>query len=151
MNTDKTCKVFERYAANLEMFYFKLFDLDKSINRDRLDILRTGHANFDKMVEDISKSHSGNGHIWLGFIAVDPMFQRKGVGTQLLQWGLERSDVENIPIGLVGSKMGCGLYEKVGFEDVGIFEVTGCHIEDRVMIRRPKTIEQLWSEGVPGP
>jgi len=79
----------------------------------------------------------GGDHIWLTFLGVDPRFQRKGVGKQLLQWGVKRSNEEGIPIGLVASPVGCKLYRSVGFENAGIPEIGGLPIKDAMMVRWP--------------
>lgn len=43
-------------------------------------------------------------HWTLSGLAVDPAFQRMGVGSLLLQWGLQRADEQSLPICLIASE-----------------------------------------------
>lgn len=115
--------------------YSDLFHIDKTVDYEHLSLFRAGSSAYDKVMDD--QIGKGGDHIWLSFLGVDPRFQRKGIGKRLLRWGKERSDKEQIPIGLCASPMACGLYRSVAFEDVGILEIEGLHIKDATMIRWP--------------
>lgn len=54
---------------------------------------------------------------------VDPVHQRKGVGAKLLSTVLERSDAEGRPTFLVASAEAHALYSRLGFVDLGVFEI----------------------------
>jgi GNAT superfamily N-acetyltransferase len=43
---------------------------------------------------------------------VDPKSQRQGLGQELLQWGIEKARIENIPIVTKSSPVGIYLYER---------------------------------------
>jgi GNAT superfamily N-acetyltransferase len=47
---------------------------------------------------------------------VVPKFQRKSLGKQLLQWGIEQARIENIPIVIKSSPVGLYFYEHSGFQ-----------------------------------
>jgi len=68
-------------------------------------------------------SQGKNGFIWLADLAVEPRFQRKGIGKKLLAWGFERADEENVPIGQWASTEGNSLYRQTGFEEAGLYEI----------------------------
>lgn len=57
-------------------------------------------------------------HIYLAFLMTDPRFQRRGIGTAMLDWGHRRADKDEVPSFLVASPFGHGLYLKVGWKDV---------------------------------
>ncbi|KAJ7744681.1 acyl-CoA N-acyltransferase, partial [Mycena metata] len=58
----------------------------------------------------------------LSLMAVDPKYQRRGIGQALLQWGLDRADAEGLEVYLESSEDGLRLYEKNGFESVAWYE-----------------------------
>lgn len=51
----------------------------------------------------------------LDILAIDPAFQRQGVGHKLLAWGLDKADELNFETIVESSEFGKGLYEKHGF------------------------------------
>lgn len=58
-------------------------------------------------------------------IAVDPAYQRKGVGTQLMAWGEERAAADKKNIWFLSSPMGAKMYRALGYEQVGAEEIMG--------------------------
>ena len=73
---------------------------------------------------------------YLDGLAVDPSYQRRGIGRKLMEWGLERSKEEDVPITLTGTPAGLRLYEKIGFKEVQVNDI-GNGIKERSMIWRP--------------
>ena len=132
---DSIGKLFERFAADLEIRHSKFFRLDPSYDYENLqaylDAANAAGSIFETCLEDYPE------HMWLSFICVDPKFQRKGVGKKLMQWGMNRADKERVPIGLASSPAGEKLYHDCGFEEVGVFllEHGGTVIDDKCMIR----------------
>lgn len=58
--------------------------------------------------------------IWeLKTLAVHPAFQKRGVGGELVEWGLSQARKEKTKVGVMSSPLGKGLYLKKGFEDLG--------------------------------
>jgi GNAT superfamily N-acetyltransferase len=65
----------------------------------------------------------GKGYLYMAILAVDPGFQRMGVGRKLLDWGLEKADRERLECWIEASPAGKGLYEKVGWREVDVIDV----------------------------
>jgi GNAT superfamily N-acetyltransferase len=61
----------------------------------------------------------GKRHILMAILAVDPEYQRMGVGHELLRWGLELADEEQVETWIDASAAGYGLYKQFGWEEVG--------------------------------
>ncbi|OTB08662.1 hypothetical protein M426DRAFT_316675 [Hypoxylon sp. CI-4A] len=55
-------------------------------------------------------------YIYLSVIAVDPEYQRRGIGRLLMLWGVDIAEKLQIPIYTEASESGYRLYENVGFE-----------------------------------
>ncbi|EER24473.1 GNAT family acetyltransferase, putative [Coccidioides posadasii C735 delta SOWgp] len=55
----------------------------------------------------------------LSFCATDPRYQRQGVASLLVGWGMRRSKEENIPVALESTPEGTIFYEKLGFKAEG--------------------------------
>ncbi|KAI9371152.1 acyl-CoA N-acyltransferase [Aspergillus egyptiacus] len=62
-------------------------------------------------------------HYYLDMLAVDPAYGRRGLGAQLLKWGLDRADEERVPTFISASPAGKGLYEKHGSRVLNSYEV----------------------------
>ena len=127
---------FERFAAQAQMRYMKLFRLDPSLDVSHLkaykDVMETQNP-----ADSALEGHDE--HLWLYTLATHPKYQRKGVGKRLLKWGIKRAEMEGIPIGLIASPEGAGLYASAGFKDVGlcVLDFDGTRIADRAMIWWP--------------
>ncbi|RHZ59232.1 hypothetical protein CDV55_106321 [Aspergillus turcosus] len=52
----------------------------------------------------------------LSFIATDPAYVRRGAGSLLVNWGIERSKKENLPIALESTLDAVPFYLKFGFQ-----------------------------------
>ncbi|QSS53970.1 GNAT family acetyltransferase [Histoplasma capsulatum var. duboisii H88] len=80
----------------------------------RMDILNE----WARKVEDASSSVIGSTPCYcLSFIGTHPSYERRGAATMLIQWGLERSVKENVPIQLESTIVAWPLYKRLGFED----------------------------------
>lgn len=69
-------------------------------------------------------------------LAVDPSYQRRGIGRKLMEWGMERSKEEGVPITLTASPAGLSLYQSIGFKEVQLNDI-GNGITERSMIWSP--------------
>jgi ribosomal protein S18 acetylase RimI-like enzyme len=77
----------------------------------------------------------------LKYVAVDPAFQRRGVGALLVRAGMERAREEGVPVMLEASPNGEKLYEKLGFVVVGEMLLRGAGVGGPVMRWDPPTSE----------
>ncbi|KAI0469802.1 acyl-CoA N-acyltransferase [Xylariaceae sp. FL0804] len=66
-------------------------------------------------------------HWHLHLLAVSHDYMGKGLGGQLLRWGIERAEKDGLPQFMIASKAGRYLYAKHGFEDVKSFSFTDSH------------------------
>lgn len=57
-------------------------------------------------------------NFYLALLMTDPQFQRRGIGTAMLEWGHQRADDAGIPASLIASPFGHHLYQKLGWKDV---------------------------------
>ncbi|KAJ5482141.1 hypothetical protein N7475_000953 [Penicillium sp. IBT 31633x] len=55
-------------------------------------------------------------HVYCHTVAVHPDYQGKGVGAQLMQWGINMAEQLNLPIYLESTVEGVPLYLKLGFQ-----------------------------------
>lgn len=58
---------------------------------------------------------TGGNVVSLDICAVDPAYQRRGVGNQLVEWGVKKADEQGLDAVVESSPFGRGLYEKHGF------------------------------------
>ncbi len=74
---------------------------------------------------------------YLLMIGVSPKYQRHGIGTSLIDWGLQRAQEESVICMLESSEAIKGLYERKGFQKVRLLEIAKCITSDQ-MVWRPK-------------
>lgn len=51
-------------------------------------------------------------------VVVDPMHRRKGVGSMLMRWGLDKAENSETDAYIVATDVGRDMYLTVGFQDV---------------------------------
>ncbi|KAH7305315.1 acyl-CoA N-acyltransferase [Stachybotrys elegans] len=66
-------------------------------------------------------------HIYIRHLMISPEWQRRGVGTKLLNTVLAQADAEGIPCYIVSSAESQNLYLKSGFEDLGTWHIDNEH------------------------
>ncbi|KAG0652515.1 Acetyltransferase [Hyphodiscus hymeniophilus] len=62
-------------------------------------------------------------HYELCQMTVSLRYQRRGIGSQLVKYGLDKADRDTVTCFLTGSPMGVPVYQKLGFEEVGSLEM----------------------------
>ncbi|KAF4417628.1 Puromycin N-acetyltransferase [Fusarium austroafricanum] len=77
---------------------------------------------FQKNADATFKHVDGEKHWFLSTIATEKEAQRRGAGSALMKFGVERADQEGWMSYLNSSGEGRGLYEKFGFHVVGTSE-----------------------------
>jgi len=79
---------------------------------------RWAHIQSSFRTQHINAADHKKGYWTLAYLGVLPSHGRRGIGQQLLQWGLERADEEGRSVYISASVQGVGLYGKVGAEVV---------------------------------
>ena len=82
--------------------------------------------------------HVPSPHFYLSAIGVDPARQGQGIGTALMQPGLERADRDGVPAYLeTAVARNVLLYERLGFDVVEEMELPGTDVRGWLMLRPP--------------
>ncbi|KAI1945161.1 hypothetical protein LOZ57_004459 [Ophidiomyces ophidiicola] len=130
-------KIYARYYSLLK-WAVDHFKLDKSVDPEML-------AKYVSSTGDHFSSPIFSEMWYIAALAVDPVYQRRGIGKLLVKWGIEQARREKVPIGLEASPKGKGLYEKLGFRTVKVTEwMPG--MTDPVMVWEPEGLsaEESW-------
>ncbi|KAJ4290223.1 hypothetical protein N0V90_010438 [Kalmusia sp. IMI 367209] len=85
----------------------------------------------------------------LGLIGVSPKFQRRGVGSMLVQQGQKFAAQEGVPMTLEASVVGRRLYLKNGFKKVHEMAICDGYV-DHLMVWEPAGSEGTWLEDIEG-
>jgi GNAT superfamily N-acetyltransferase len=82
---------------------------------------------------------------YLASLEVDERFARRGIGSLLVRWGMERAKGERVPVSLFATVAGERVYRKLGFEALGDFKagpgVGGVVVVQKVMAWFPEGFE----------
>lgn len=81
------------------------------------------NAFFAQMNRTRESTMQGKTYWFLKILSIDPEHQRKGLGTLLVKWGVERANKEGVDAWLESSPMGKGAYLKAGFRVLGMDRV----------------------------
>lgn len=89
----------------------------------------------------------GQAYLYMRLLVVLPAYQRQGLGSRLLRWGLTHADAMALPAWIDASPAGLGLYRTMGWSEVATFVIDlaewGGRDGDRevtvMMLRQPKT------------
>jgi len=65
---------------------------------------------------------------YLGSLAVDPDFAGRGIATQLVQWGIDKAEEDNIPAFLESTPAAVSLYKRLGFAVVRDLPLDNGHV-----------------------
>ena len=76
----------------------------------------------------------------LTLLATDPHYERRGAGTLLVQWGLDKCKAEHYPAYLEATPEGSGLYKRLGFvfqKRLSVTHEDGSIYEEEAYLFRP--------------
>jgi GNAT superfamily N-acetyltransferase len=93
---------------------------------ERRDVDVAHFRQFTKTLEQADHDYFGqygNDQVHLKELCVFPNFRRRGAGKQLCRWGLDYASAKGWAATVLASPMGKLLYEGVGFELLGCFNV----------------------------
>lgn len=84
-------------------------------------------ATAKRVVERFFDSVYGDRQIHLQILGVHPDHWRRGVGSKLVRWGMDKAEEEEMPLTLLAGSVGFHLYSSLGFRQVGstVFQVPG--------------------------
>lgn len=89
--------------------------------------------------EQMGNYHPKEPHWYLPLAGVDPVYQRRGLGSALLRHVLEQCDRDGLPAYLEAtSPLNVRLYERHGFETIGVMQV-GTSPALTAMLRKPRS------------
>lgn len=135
LETDVYNLAFERLALIVQIGYSDVFRLNPLRNPALLAAARSCDPEYWRVARDYTDA--ARGHVWLALLAVDPVYQGRGVGLRLLRWGCERADRMGLQVALVAAPTAVGMYDREGFEEVTKVRLGPCF--DLAMVRRAKT------------
>ncbi|KAE8347065.1 hypothetical protein BDV24DRAFT_122736 [Aspergillus arachidicola] len=101
------------------------------------------YACYLDMLKSSRERYLGEDDMILDFLATDPEYQGRGIGSQMLKWATQKADSLNARMFLEATEEGYPLYKKYGWntqEEVVLdFEPLGGHNKGRyyIMIRDP--------------
>ncbi|KAI9705691.1 MAG: hypothetical protein M1820_005101 [Bogoriella megaspora] len=101
----------ERSLLAIELYYERF--VNRAVDWKKMDEMGVMLSSL-RWDESADIPESWHAHV----IACSPKFRRRGVGTLLLNWGLERAREEGIPVLLQATPAGKPLYEKAGFDKI---------------------------------
>lgn len=73
---------------------------------------------------------------YLAVVAVDPQFQRQGIGEALLRYVVEQAETDGWPLYAEAAPEGTKLYEKLRFDEEGSFSLLDGAYVVRCFVRR---------------
>ncbi|KAK6607985.1 GNAT family acetyltransferase [Botrytis cinerea] len=103
--------------------------------------LKMRERQFEKFLDRAETGEEGE----LNILVIHPSYQRRGIGTLLLEQGLKLADEKSLQVVLGASPWGIGLYRKYGFVDVHCMDIEldryeggeGMGSTRHVIMRRP--------------
>jgi len=88
---------------------------DRALDMDRFALLPLSKPFWHHHFEEPSRKEL----LRLNSLAIDPKYQGKGYGREMVMWGVQRAAEENIVVGMMSSHEKEGFYQKCGFKLVG--------------------------------
>lgn len=133
-------KSLERWLQYFEEAYFTAFIGDRSADKKRVsDVYASLDNVFPKDIFD--------DYWYLQHLAIDPAFQRRGIGTLLTKWGVERAREEGCCVTLDASAAGKPMYERLGFQVIKILlgDPSKGLCDIPVLVWQPENSQEDWA------
>ncbi|KAK0507544.1 hypothetical protein JMJ35_010067 [Cladonia borealis] len=92
-------------------------------NYQRRDQDPERYAAYLKAEEELSQRFYATGCYYLDNLCVDFRHQRRGIGTCLVEQGLQHARGKGLAVQTEASPKGLGLYQKLGFKNIGTWRV----------------------------
>lgn len=132
---------FEQFVLRIEGLYRWFFNIDKSF--DKIKLAKFWEVLAEKpFFEDIP-------HFWeLEVLAISPKFQRQGVGSMLLTWGMEQASLHHLPVVVAATLNGELLYKKHGFTECAKIELPDSKVTWAAMVWHPTANGQSQQDSI---
>lgn len=98
-----------------------------AVLRGRLGVAR-------RLARLLAARHPREAHYYLGTLGTEPVWQRRGIATSLVEPVLERCDARSLPAYLESSRL----------ENVGFYEARGFRVVDEVSLDGGPTLWLMW-------
>jgi len=129
---------FEQAALRIEGLYRWYFNIDRSYDKLKL-------AKFWQLLSQ-NPFFEDTSHYWeLEILAVAPQYQRQGVGSKLLEWGMAQAAAVRLPVVVAATVKGEHLYAKHGFKECGKIDFTENQFSWTAMVWYPSTYDNATS------
>ena len=107
------------------------FNLDRSYDKQRF-------AKFWQAISDNPFFEDIIHHWELEVLAIHPAFQRQGIGSMLLSWGMAQASRYKLPVVVAATSGGEHLYRNHGFRECGRIDFEDSHFSWVAMVRYPE-------------
>lgn len=81
----------------------------------------------------IASRYYANICYYLDSACTDFRYQRLGIGSALVKWGIARAKTKGLPVMTEAGPMGLGMYLKLGFQQIGTWKVPTKNGEENFM------------------
>lgn len=121
---------FEQFALRIEGLYRWYLNIDRSYDKLRFAKFWDVLSRYP-FFEDIA-------HYWeLEMLAIHPAYQRQGLGSTLLRWGMDQAFLHQLPVVVAATVNGEHMYRKHGFKECGRIESQESGFSWTAMVCRP--------------
>ena len=99
-------------------------DEERFIREVEANVLPERHETLFRVLEEMEDYHPHGDCWYLPLIAVDPVYQNQGIGSQMMKYALDKVDSDALPAYLESSNpKNISLYERYGFEIMGRIQI----------------------------
>ena len=99
-------------------------DEERFIQEVEANVLPERHETLFRILDEMEGYHPHGDCWYLPLIAVDPVYQNQGIGSQLMKYALNKVDSDALPAYLESSNpKNISLYERYGFEIMGRIQI----------------------------